>query len=235
MTDVGNETAGPPTEPPTLPQPGTEPPAEPEASSSRLLLTLSTAGALAGLLIVIVYQATLPTIQAYKAMKLQEAVSEVLGAPERWDTLYVVEDRLVEEPPAGTDEASLDTIFRGYREDGTPVGYAISGAEPGFQDIIELIFGYDPRTKTVLGMKVLTSKETPGLGDKIEKDPSFAGAFVGAETPLEGVKTGRATGAANEIDMITGATISSRTVIGIINNRLDRLGPILQTYAEEAP
>jgi len=231
VTDIGNETAGPP----TVPQPEAGAPVEPEASSSKLLLTLSTAGALAGLLIVIVYQATQPTIQAYKAMKLQEAVSEVLGAPERWDTLYVVDDRLVGEPPTGVDEGSLDTIFRGYRADGTPVGYAISGAEPGFQDIIELIFGYDSRTKSVLGMKVLTSKETPGLGDKIEKDASFVGAFVGAEVPLLGVKTGRATGAANEIDMITGATISSRTVIGIINNRLERLGPILETYVEEAP
>ena len=57
---------------------------------------------------------------------------------------------------------------------------------------------------------------------------------MGVETPLEGVKVGRATGAANEIDMITGATISSRTVIAIINNRLEQLRPILETYAEEA-
>jgi len=209
-------------------------PPQPEESSSKLLLTLSAAGALAGLLIVIVYQATQPTIQAYKAMKLQEAVSEVLGGPERWDTLYVVDSALVKEPPAGTDAANLDTIFLGYLADGTPVGFAISGAEPGFQDVIELIFGYDPRTNTVLGMKVLTSKETPGLGDKIEKDPSFAAGFVGTETPLQGVKTGRATGAANEVDMITGATISSRTVIGIVNHRLESLRPILETYADEA-
>jgi electron transport complex protein RnfG len=208
-------------------------PQQTEVESSRLLMTLGTAGALAGLLIVIVHQATQPSIQAYKARKLQEAVSEVLGAPARWDTLYLVEGALTPEPPDAVDVSGLDTIFLGYQEDGTSVGYAISGAEPGFQDVIELIFGYDARTRKVLGMKVLASKETPGLGDKIEKDSAFATEFEGPEAPLVGVKAGRATGAPNEIDMITGATISSRTVIRIINRRLERLGPMLEAYLEE--
>jgi electron transport complex protein RnfG len=208
-------------------------PQQTEVESSRLLMTLGTAGALAGLLIVIVHQATQPSIQAYKARKLQEAVSEVLGAPARWDTLYLVDGALTPEPPDAVDMSGLDTIFLGYQEDGTSVGYAISGAEPGFQDVIELIFGYDARTRKVLGMKVLASKETPGLGDKIEKDSAFATEFEGPEAPLVGVKAGRATGAPNEIDMITGATISSRTVIRIINRRLERLGPMLEAYLEE--
>lgn len=210
------------------------PPTPEETGASKLLLTLGTAGALAGLLIVIVHQLTEPRIQAYKAMKLREAVSEVLGGPARWDMLYVVEGELNPTPPAGADERDLETVFLGYREDGTPVGYAMSGAEPGFQDVVELIFGYDPRTRKVLGMKILSSKETPGLGDKIEKDSDFVAEFVGVEAPLEGVKAGRATGASNEIDMITGATISSRTVIGIINHRLEQLGPLLEAHIEEA-
>jgi len=205
-----------------------------EVDSSRLLMTLGTVGVLAGLLIVVVHQMTEPSIQAYKAMKLEEAVSEVLGAPARWDTLYLVDidisgGALTLEPPEGVDTATLETIFLGYREDGTPVGYAISGAEPGFQDIIELIFGYDAQTRTVLGMKVLASKETPGLGDKIE-DSAFTTEFEGPEVPLLGVKAARATGAPNEVDVVTGATISSRAVIGIINRRIERLEPLLAAY-----
>jgi len=84
----------------------------------------------------------------------------------------------------------------------------------------------------VLGMKVLASRETPGLGDKIEKDSDFVSQFDGPEVPLVGVKSSRSTGAANEVDMITGATISSRTVITIINRRLERLRPILEAYVE---
>lgn len=205
----------------------------PEVNSSRLLLTLGIAGALAGLLIVLVFQVTQPTIRAYKARMLRLAIQEVLKAPYRYDTLYVYDGVLERTPPEGVDPANLEMLFLGYREDGSRVGFAIAGAEPGFQDVIELIFGYDPETKTVLGMKVLASRETPGLGDKIERDQAFVAEFDGSETPLVGVKPARATGAANEIDLITGATISSRAVIRIINDQVERLGPILEAYREE--
>ena len=83
-------------------------------------------------------------------------------------------------------------------------------------------------------MKVLENKETPGLGDKIEKDSAFVSGFEGVVPPLEGVKTGRGTGDESEVDMITGATISSRTVIEIINRRLESLGPMIDVYVEES-
>jgi electron transport complex protein RnfG len=34
-----------------------------------------------------------------------------------------------------------------------------------------LLFGYDPEQQKIVGFYVLESKETPGIGDKIEKDP----------------------------------------------------------------
>ncbi len=39
------------------------------------------------------------------------------------------------------------------------------------------------------------------------------------------------TGAADEVDMITGATISSRAIIDIINHRLEALDGVLKGYA----
>ncbi len=204
-----------------------------EVKSSRLLATLGIAGALAGLLIVFVYQVTLPAIEAHKALVLRLAVQEVLKSPFRYDTLYVHDGGLSATLPAGLDPRKAEMVFLGYNENGERLGFAITGAEAGFQDIIELIFGYDAATRTLLGMKVLSSRETPGLGDKIEKDEDFVAEFAGPETPLVGVKPARATGAPNEVDMITGATISSRTIISIINHRLERLAPILETYDRE--
>lgn len=209
-----------------------QPPIRVEVPTSRLLATLGTAGALAGLLIVFVHQLTQPAIQAHRALMLRLAVQEVLKDPHRYEALYVHGGTLRATPPDGVDVRTLETVFIGYREDGSRVGFAITGAEPGFQDVIELIFGYDTTTHAVLGMKVLASRETPGLGDKIEKDSDFVSQFDGPGVPLAGVKSGRSTGAANEVDMITGATISSRTVITIINRRLERLGPILKAYVE---
>jgi electron transport complex protein RnfG len=105
-------------------------------------------------------------------------------------------------------------------------------AEAGFQDLVKVIFGYDPKTKQLLGMKVLESKETPGLGDKIEKDQAFVSQFAGAQVPLVGIKMGKRSNP-SEVVMITGATISSKAVIRIINNVLKRLGPLVDAYPQE--
>jgi len=200
-----------------------------EVPSWRLVTTLAVAGALAGLMIVGVFQWAQPQILEYRAEVLTTAIGDVLGSPERVQTLYVEGGRLVEQAPAGADTITAEKVYLGYDEAGAPIGFAILGAEPGFQDVISLIFGYDPGSDQVLGMQVLESKETPGLGDKIMKDQAFIAEFDGVEAPLRGVKD--ATGAPDEVDMITGATISSEAIIDIINHRLEALDGVLKGYA----
>ena len=205
-------------------------PAADEVPSWRLVSTLAVAGALAGSLIVGVFQWAQPQILEYKAGVMTGAIEKVLGGPERVQTLYVTDDGLDPTPPAGADTVSATKVHLGFDAAGQPVGFAIMGAEPGFQDVIQLMFGYDPVGERVLGMEILDSKETPGLGDKIFKDASFVSEFVGVKAPLIGVKEGAGAGDEAEVDLITGATISSRTVIGIINHRVEALGSMLKDY-----
>lgn len=204
------------------------PPRPVEVPAWRLVATLAVAGGLAGLLIVLVFGWAQPRIQAHQAETLASAVDEVLGGPARVQRWFVAEGRLVESPPPGADTVKSERVFQGFDDSGASVGFAIVGAQPGFADVVRLIFGYDPSTRTLLGMKVLESKETPGLGDRIEKDTAFVGAFRGPATPLAGVKAGAGSGAPGEVDMITGATISSRVVIDIINRRIAELEPVLR-------
>lgn len=210
------------------------PPVAPSTASARLVATLAGAGAVAGLLIVLVFQWAQPRIAAHQASVLGAAVHEVLGAPARTERLWIDGGRLSATLPPGADTAKAERVWIGYGADGRPVGFAVRGAEPGFADVVTLLFGYDPATGRVLGMKVLDNKETPGLGDRIVRDSAFVGGFRGAAAPLAGVKPGAGTGGENEVDMITGATISSRVVIGIINHRIERVGPMLAEYTREA-
>ena len=209
------------------------PPRPPQVASVKLMATLAIAGALAGLLIVLVFQWADPQIQAHRAAALRAAVLEVLSGPASYRSLYVSPAGLSMTPPAGVDTVTAEKVYIGYDDAGEAVGYAVTGGEPGFQDIIQLIFGYDAGQGRLLGMMVLESKETPGLGDKIFKDLDFVAEFQGVATPIEGVKLGAGSGADNEIDMITGATISSRTVIDIINHRLEALGTALKDHVPE--
>ncbi len=201
--------------------------AEPAVPSWRLLATLGLAGALAGGMIVTVYGMTRPRIEAHRAALVESAIREVLKAPARWDTLYLVDGALTREVAAGTDARRLERAYFGFDDAGAFVGAAVTAGEPGFSDVISLIYGLEPTTGALLGMKVLGHKETPGLGDKIEQ-PAFTGQFDGLLTPLAGVKG--STGMPNDVQTITGATISSRTVIKIINNATERWQPLLQAY-----
>jgi len=200
----------------------------------RLVSTLAVAGMVMGLVLVSVHRVTEPAILAHKELVLQQAISEVLGDPARHEVLYVVDGALMRQLPEDSSAAGVERVYLGYDENDSPVGFAIAAGEPGFQDVVGLIFGFDPATGRVLGMKVLDSKETPGLGDKIEKDDGFVGQFRGAVAPLVGVKPGRSTGTdPSEVDLITGATISSRAIVRIINNALERLRPVLSAYDVE--
>ncbi len=202
-----------------------------EVDAWRLVATLGGAGMFAGFLLVFVFGMTQPTIRANKAAALAAAVQEVLKAPHHYDTLYVVDGQLQHQIPDGANPDEVEQIYYGFKSDNEPIGVAIAAGQPGFQDVIRIIFGYDPNTRAVLGMKVLESKETPGLGDKIEKDSTFVRQFDGAVAPLVGVKQNRGSGTdPAEVDMITGATISSRTVIQIINETVTRFDPLLDAY-----
>ncbi|MEX1127107.1 MAG: FMN-binding protein [Vicinamibacterales bacterium] len=200
----------------------------PKVSSVRLLSTMGGAGALAGLLIVLVYQFTLPTVLANRAARLETAILQVVPGSTRYDTLYVVEGALTATLPPGADARKLDKVYLGVSEAGGATGFAIPTSQAGFQDVIEIIFGYDPGKPGTLGLVILSSRETPGLGDKIEA-PRWLAQFTTLTTPLTAVKAGAAQNP-GDAQMITGATISSRTVIAAINKALERWTPILAAY-----
>lgn len=191
-----------------------------EPGSLRLVLTLAVAGMLSGLAVAGAYQITKPIIDANNARALRAAVFTVVPGSAQLQRLALRDGRLV---PVGEDEQVAEPVLYGaYDEAGRFLGYAIDGSGPGFQDIIHLLYGYDPQTQRVIGMEVLESRETPGLGDKIYKDEDFVANFSSlAVAPLITVVKDGA-GADNEVDAITGATISSKAVVKIINEANER-------------
>lgn len=187
---------------------------EKEVSPLRLIMTLAIAGLISGVAIIGIYEATFATIAENRARELREAVFTVLPGITRMQELVWRDDGLVA-GEAGKDEQS---IYAGYDEDDAFFGYAIRGEGAGFQDTIVLLYGYKPDDNNVVGMQILESRETPGLGDKIYKDEDFVAEFsaLSVEPQIELIK-GHGP-AANQVDAITGATISSRAVVNILNN-----------------
>jgi electron transport complex protein RnfG len=191
-----------------------------EPSSTRLVLTLGVAGLLSGLLLVVSYEGTLPRITENKAAALQRSITgtkEEKGVVPGSAAIQKLVSQSGKLAVAHKDDKSAG-IYAAYDQQKTFVGYAIVGEGPGFQDTITLIYGFDPKKQRIIGMAVLDSRETPGLGDKIYKDPEFRKNFfdLAVAPAVKAVKPGSKS-APNEIDAITGATISSKAVASIIN------------------
>jgi electron transport complex protein RnfG len=182
-------------------------------------------GVCCGLLIVSVYQVTLPVIERNKAEALQAAILHVL--PEaRVSTTFLLDE-------AGGFEALKDEsqgaarIYAGYDENDELVGLAVEAQGMGYQDVVRLIYGYSYAEDAIIGVQVLESKETPGLGDRIESDPGFLQNFERLDVSLLDDQSSLANSIVAvshgkkthpwEIDGITGATISSKAIADILD------------------
>ena len=113
----------------------------------------------------------------------------------------------------------------------------------GYADLVTLLYGYSPEDETIIGIRVLTSKETPGLGDKIEKDEAFLRNFEALDARLDAsggsvanrivtVKSGTKT-EPWQIDGITGATITSNAVGEALGKSTERWLPLVKEWADE--
>jgi len=206
------------------------------AGPFRLILTLAVAGFASGLVLVTVYVRTAPLILENQKAALEAAIYKVVPGSTTRKAFEVEDNKLV--PFEGDGLPMADAVFAAYDDDGVLLGYGIPAEGPGFQDTISLIYGYNPGTRTIIGMEVLESKETPGLGDKIIKDQDFVDNFkaLAIEPEVVAVKTGTRE-AANEVDSISGATISSKAVVKIINAGNEKFLPLIAAAheSEEQP
>ena len=211
---------------------------EKEPSSLKLILALGIAGLISGIILVGTYIYTDPLIKANKAAATQSAIFKVLEGCESFTTLVLENDKLVEKIVDPNKEENNDKdeliIYAGYNANKELLGFAIPGSEPGFQDIIGTIFGYDGTKKVIIGFEVLESKETPGLGDKIFKDADFQTNFtaLAVEPEIIAVKKGEKTNP-NEVETIAGATISSKAVVRLLNKTMAVWQTTIDEYIKE--
>jgi len=202
-----------------------------EPSSFKLIASLGIAGFISGLILVTTFIYTKPIIEQNKAETLQAAIFKVLPGTSTFETLVFNDGKLTKVSDATEKD---DRIYLGLSENGEMTGFAIPGAEPGFQDIIGVIYGYRAADKTIIGFEVLESKETPGLGDKIFKDQDFQTNFtsLSIEPEISIVKKGEKENP-NEVAAITGATISSKAIVRLLNNSVDKWKLPIASYLQQ--
>ena len=181
-----------------------------------LLLAAFFGASLAGI------QLTLaPKIEANKLNETLEKVPElILGADAA--RALAEEDRQMDIERQYMEAGNkIYSVFQA-RTGGKTDGWVVKASGQGYADKIELLVGVNAKAETITGLFILDQKETPGLGNKI-MEPAWRNQFNDKATQqqLTAVKTKASK--ANEINAITGATISSKAVCDIVNQSLNNL------------
>ncbi len=190
-----------------------------------LLLCLCFGSALAAVHVVLS-----PAIEANKINETREQVPGlVLGEEKALEMAQKGEALDVVQHQMAVEKSGRKLFYNVYEAliSGKRIGWVVKTSGAGYADKIELLVGLDADADKISGLYVLGQKETPGLGNKII-ETEWRGQFIGK--PASDALTVTKMGASKpiEIDAVTGATISSNSVIQIINTALADLRPALK-------
>lgn len=177
-------------------------------SNLKLGIVLLIITSIAGLCLGGVYQITKEPIRQQTIKKNNEAMQAVLPTAEAFAVKEV-----------DIEDGSLVTEVNEGKKGDDVQGYAIKVTNDGYGGKIKLMVGIS-KDGVLQGMTILEHTETPGLGANATKD-EFKDQFKekSVETDLEVTKSGAA--ADNEIEALTGATITSNYVTQAVNSAIE--------------
>jgi electron transport complex protein RnfG len=181
--------------------------------SSRMVIVLTAVGLLSGGFLASVGMLTKERIASNKQMEIERAIGIVVPGTSRSKLLYEEDDF---------------TVYGGEDSEGKLIGLAVHATGVGFQDRITLMFGINTALSRISRLAILDQRETPGLGAKITEQDSFL-KFWAARDSRDSLTLHKPAARTveellpSEVNTITGATISSRKVLEIVNLSLQRL------------
>ena len=186
----------------------------------RLVIVLTCISLLAALALTGVYALTKGPIEQGQREKKEQALQSVLPAYEGTVRDTVVVDADNEEIP----------VHLAVGENGELCGAGIETyTKKAFAGRFDLMVGFDS-TGTIVNTEVLKAGETPGLGDKINKNKSeFANQF-NHQNPADFQLVVKKDG--GDVDAITAATISSRAYCDAVQRAYDIFMKIKEDYHE---
>jgi Na+-translocating ferredoxin:NAD+ oxidoreductase subunit G len=175
--------------------------------AAHMILTLSLIGMLSGGILAFVSNWASPLI-AQRELEAKEAA------------IFQVQPEAASYEQVAVEEMEVYQVFD---TSGEPVGYAMVTGGNGFQSFIKMMIGLSQDLNTITAIEILSHNETPGLGTKIT-EPEYKDQYLGLSTTpnivwVKGVEPD----APNEVQTVTGATISSSTVVEIVDDAVAEL------------
>jgi electron transport complex protein RnfG len=214
-----------------------------------MIIVLGLIAMLSGVLVVLVYEYTAPIIAEKERLALEAAVFQVIPGVDsetaRQIAFFIDAEGKLHNSEAATAEAKKakkDPFYAVYDDSDALLGFAMLGAAQGYQDVVQTLFGYDVTEQRIVGMTILKSVDTPGLGDKktVEKNKKFMANFDALDVsltedkttiahPIGTVKHGTKT-KDWQVDAMSGATITSRAIAKGMSKTTGESLPLLMEH-----
>lgn len=167
-----------------------------EYSIFQIAINLIITCLVSGLIIGLVYYFTAPIAAEKKEISKQESMRSLVSDADNFKAVPDKEQWFTAE------------------KDGKIIAYVVPGESKGYGGQIKMLVAVKPDGE-VIDYSITTSNETPGLGDNASKEP-FRNEFKGKkETNLTVTKDASDK---DDIQAMTGATISSRAVTLAVKN-----------------
>ncbi|HEC69886.1 MAG TPA: FMN-binding protein [Candidatus Omnitrophica bacterium] len=112
--------------------------------------------------------------------------------------------------------------YKLFDREGNLLGYVFLAEGQGYQGPVKILFALKPNLEELLGIEIISHQETPGLGAKIDSE-EFKQQFRRLKVlpKIEYLK--KKPSLPNQIQAITGATVSSRSVVNILNKKIEQI------------
>lgn len=178
----------------------------------KIVVILGLISFVAGFFLSFVYRATLAEIESNRKREIEASIKYLI--PETLEYKLSV--------------INGEKVYYVYDGNHHLKGYCILSSGNGYQGEIKILIAIAADLEKLLGIKIVENVETPGLGGKITSD-WFIEQFKNLKfmPEIECVKNKKPV-KNNQIQAITGATISSSSVVRIINTAIKKVLPALE-------
>ena len=164
------------------------------------------------LLLAFVNEKTAPLIAANELKSQQEALKKVMPDAAEFEE-YELNDALNE--AVSEYKCKINGVYAAKTSDNKNAGICAVLTGSGYDSGLQIAVGVDSEHK-VTGIEIISSNETPGLGQNASKE-DFKSQYKGKTYGIEVVKSAAGD---NQINAISGATLTSNGVTRIVNAAL---------------
>lgn len=184
---------------------------------THILATLTIIGIIAGGLLSLVNNWAAPKIIINQKAETERAIFLVHNDGNKYKEL----------------KAAGFEVFRVYNDSDKSVGYSLVYSGNGFQGKIKMMIGLTEDLSKITSIEILEQSETPGLGTKILEPPYKDQYKELKPSPMIKLVKGVPPSNPNEVQAITGATISSRAVVTITNEGISKLKSLIEKASHD--